>query len=253
MIAIRLPVVLGIFGLAAAFHAAPAAAEVFPGNTSGGPEWFRPEVTGNQQTGILVPYEALPFEVSVSGSYTLITTPLTGQFDIMLFLYDATFAPATPLVGYLAGEDVFINGDPEQIEFSLVSNTTYFAVTTGVIEIDADPFKLSINGPGDVEQVEPPDPSYAAGDFNEDRSVNGDDLVSWRQGFVAIGAKTHMQGDADGDLDTDGDDLLIWQRELNVTFVASPAATSVPEPSGAVLAIGSLSVGCLARRRRRPR
>jgi len=71
-------------------------------------------------------------------------------------------------------------------------------------------------------------------DFDEDGSVDGDDLARWRANF-STGA-THMQGNADGDLDVDGRDFLIWQRQLGGAPPAAPAAAaSVPEPGALAL------------------
>ena len=75
-----------------------------------------------------------------------------------------------------------------------------------------------------------------AGDFDENRQVNGADLTLWRAGFGQSGAATHMQGDADGDQDVDGADFLVWQRQAGI-FHQVPVAAGVPEPSGVVLAL----------------
>ena len=69
-------------------------------------------------------------------------------------------------------------------------------------------------------------------DFDEDGDVDDDDLTKWKLGFgTAIGA-THMQGDANGDGRVDGGDILAWQQQKN-----SPAASGVPEPAAAWLAV----------------
>jgi MYXO-CTERM domain-containing protein len=63
-----------------------------------------------------------------------------------------------------------------------------------------------------------------------------------------MGSATHWVGDADGDADADGFDFLTWQRKLGA--VSAPAATGVPEPSGAWLA-ALAALGAAGRRRRR--
>jgi hypothetical protein len=84
--------------------------------------------------------------------------------------------------------------------------------------------------------------SALAADFDDDGSVDGEDLAVWKTAFVTTPA-----GDADGDGDSDGNDFLIWQRELG-SPAASAAASAVPEPAAAWLALcGSLAV---IRRRR---
>jgi hypothetical protein len=212
-----------------------ARAEVFVGDTTDGPIWERPVVTGGESSFEFVPYAALPFSVSTSGSYTFTATPLVGDFDIVQFLYDATFAPATPLAGYLFGEDIYSLGDPEQFPFTLTSGATYYAVTTGYIGFDYGPFSLSISGPGGVTVVEPSE--FLPGDFTENHSVDAADLAAWKDGFDDPLPATHMQGDADGDLDVDGNDFLIWQRDLGRPDALTPAVAVIPEPGAATLLI----------------
>jgi len=82
-----------------------------------------------------------------------------------------------------------------------------------------------------VDAVELPAPNA---DFDEDGSVDGDDLARWRANF-STGA-THMQGNADGDGDVDGRDFLVWQRQLGGAPPATAAAAaSVPEPGALAL------------------
>ena len=241
----RLRMALAVAGLTAALMERPVAAEMFLGDTTDGPTWNSPFASGIGLTGVIVPYGALAFEVSASGSYVFTATPQSEAFDIVQFLYDETFSPSAPLDGYLQGENSQINGEAEQFSFALTSNTTYIAVTTGNTEIDYDPYVLSITGPGNVTMVEP---GFQPGDFNEDGSVDGGDLFSWREGFDDVGPKSHTQGDGDGDMDVDGDDFLIWQRQLNVSFGAAPVASAVPEPSAlAMVLVGAVR---FARRRR---
>jgi hypothetical protein len=85
------------------------------------------------------------------------------------------------------------------------------------------------------------------GDFNEDGSVDGDDLAAWQAGFGRTGDAAHGDGDADGDLDVDGADFLRWQRQLE--GAAPPDATTVPEPASAALMFSVLAVAAYANRR----
>lgn len=74
-----------------------------------------------------------------------------------------------------------------------------------------------------------------AGDFNNDGSVNGDDLAIWKEHFGASVDAAAADGDADGDQDVDGEDFLVWQRNLTGGAVAA-----IPEPaSGSILAVAS--------------
>jgi GH35 family endo-1,4-beta-xylanase len=87
-----------------------------------------------------------------------------------------------------------------------------------------------------------------AADFDNDGTVDADDLGVW-QAQQALGGSG---GDADGDMDTDGDDFLIWQRQLGlsetVPVAIDPVSMQVPEPTAAALA--ALALATLVRRRR---
>jgi hypothetical protein len=85
--------------------------------------------------------------------------------------------------------------------------------------------------------------NYNPADFNEDTFVNGADLTMWRTAF-----DVNASADADGDGDSDGSDYLIWQRQIGATS-AIAAASIVPEPGAAALAI--LSATAMLRLRRR--
>jgi hypothetical protein len=234
---------LAMAALAAAF----ANAEVFELDTTEGPIWERPQVSGTSSSGEFVPYVALPFAVSTSGAYTFTATPQTF-FDLVQFLYDTTFAPATPLLGYLTGEDILSEGGAEQFQFPLTSGATYYAVTTGYRGTEYGPYALAITGPGAVTVVEPP--AFLPGDFTENEIVDGDDLLAWKDGFGDPPPASHLQGDADGDLDVDGNDFLIWQRDLGGTVVVTPVAASIPEPSAVTLFfIATLTAGSAFRSR----
>jgi hypothetical protein len=71
-----------------------------------------------------------------------------------------------------------------------------------------------------------------AGDFDENGTVNGADLVRWRANFAT--GSTHMQGNADNDGDVDGADFLVWQRQVGLSS-ATAAATAVPEPCSSLI------------------
>ena len=85
--------------------------------------------------------------------------------------------------------------------------------------------------------------SASTADFNEDGSVDADDLVAWRGAFGST-----MAADADSDNDADGADFLAWQRQLG----GGTAMTAVPEPASLALLAPSLGFAAL-RGRVRPR
>jgi hypothetical protein len=64
--------------------------------------------------------------------------------------------------------------------------------------------------------------------------VNAGDLAEWQTGFAFAGG---MVADCDFDGDVDGADFVVWQRRLGKSASAIAAAQSVPELSGAAMAL----------------
>ncbi|MBN1854503.1 MAG: DNRLRE domain-containing protein, partial [Pirellulales bacterium] len=62
---------------------------------------------------------------------------------------------------------------------------------------------------------------HAAGDFNRDGNVDGQDLAQWDGDFGVNG-----ESDSDGDGDSDGNDFLAWQRNFGSTSPSGSAAKS---------------------------
>jgi hypothetical protein len=80
-------------------------------------------------------------------------------------------------------------------------------------------------------------------DFNQDATVNADDLVAWSDNFGASAV-----GDADGDNDSDGADFLAWQRQLgqqNEQPGAAPALAAAIAPKIAAAAPSFAIGGCI--------
>jgi hypothetical protein len=73
------------------------------------------------------------------------------------------------------------------------------------------------------------------GDFNDDGQVNAADLMDWQADFGAAGG--NMAADCDFDGDVDGADFVVWQRRLGKSASAIAAPQSVPELSGAAIAL----------------
>jgi hypothetical protein len=94
-------------------------------------------------------------------------------------------------------------------------------------------------------------PKPRFGDFNEDGSVDGQDLSFWKTNFGKTADATNQQGDADGDQDVDGADLLIWQRQVGSRFglaASQVLSAAVPEPAGEIVAIiVAVAAGCFFR------
>lgn len=75
----------------------------------------------------------------------------------------------------------------------------------------------------------------ASADFNNDGSVDGDDLLIWKNNFGRLDA-VRTNGDADGNRIVDGNDFLRWQRQVQATIQGNASHTHVPEPSALTIA-----------------
>jgi hypothetical protein len=92
------------------------------------------------------------------------------------------------------------------------------------------------------------------GDFNNDGTVDGQDLNVWKGNFGLTGLAARFLGDANLDFAVDGADFLIWQRNFGRTIVRQvpngSIATTVPECSAVVSTlIGSLGMAICRRSR----
>jgi hypothetical protein len=128
-----------------------------------------------------------------------------------------------------------------QLNSTSALNTWQFTHAQGVAPagtIEVRIFALFVDqvaGTGYVDDVQ----ALLAGDFDNDKDIDGVDLPVWRGAFGLTTA-----GDADGDNDSDGADMLLWQQALNAP-VAIPVVATVPEPTSALLlAAGLALVGC---------
>ncbi len=81
----------------------------------------------------------------------------------------------------------------------------------------------------------------ADADFDQDGDVDGSDFLAWQRGFGS--GTTLAEGDANGDGNVDELDLVAWESQFGQSnLTAQQAATSIPEPSSLLLAIGFLVV-----------
>lgn len=93
------------------------------------------------------------------------------------------------------------------------------------------------------------------GDFNNDFSVNSDDLINWHAEYGQTGGT--MTADADRDGNVDGHDFLVWQRNYGASL-AQIRTLTVPESNCSLLitfgtAIGASAASETCRRVRRVR
>jgi hypothetical protein len=83
-------------------------------------------------------------------------------------------------------------------------------------------------------------------DFDQNGIVDGADFLRWQRGQG--GAGSLATGDANGDLQVNGVDLDAWKAQFGAPPAAA-AAAAVPEPSAALLAVGTALAGATMRRR----
>ncbi len=93
------------------------------------------------------------------------------------------------------------------------------------------------------------DQMFAAGDFNKDGFVDGNDLFAWQTGYGTLSSATHLDGDADEDGDVDGTDFLIWQRGYTGPAPLASPTVAVPEPVGMTLSLISFLVTAVCTRK----
>ncbi len=73
-------------------------------------------------------------------------------------------------------------------------------------------------------------------DFDNDGDIDGQDFLSWQRGFGISSNADTTQGDANGDGAVSESDFTIWQSQYGTPSALS-AATAIPEPSTAWLAV----------------
>jgi hypothetical protein len=80
-------------------------------------------------------------------------------------------------------------------------------------------------------------------DFDSDGDTDGEDLLTWQDGFGITTGATRTDGDADNDGQVDGDDLSLWQTQYStVPPGAFAAALAVPEPGVLAIALTGMAV-----------
>jgi hypothetical protein len=85
-------------------------------------------------------------------------------------------------------------------------------------------------------------------DFNQDGTVNGDDLARWETGFGASSGAANLNGDANADQAVNGADLLAWQLQRGGAPFSPSIA--VPEAPALTLALLAATAAALISKRR---
>lgn len=162
-----------------------AANFIFSGNTTGDPTFNRPVSIGSLSgVGTAVPYDVVPFYVTVTGSYSMELLSTTSGYDPYALAY-SSFAPGSPLVGLINGDDDWTGplpmlsatgtgldasnitpGDSSNFVptgLPLTAFTQYYAVVTGFDNSDFGVYEGAIGrGPGDAIGGLVPEPSSIA-------------------------------------------------------------------------------------------
>jgi hypothetical protein len=134
--------------------------------------------------------------------------------------------------------EFYNNGDPEDLNLAidgLMEGTTTFGIALGTSTDDGAIYQLD-NFRLITEVVED------SADFDGDGDIDGNDFLTWQQGFGILADATHDQGDANLDGAVDGLDLDVWKSQFG-TAAAQTAIAAVPEPSTVMLTLVVALVG----------
>jgi hypothetical protein len=173
------------------------------------------------------------------GAYLLSIAGKTPSDGSLLLTPEGTGTDDNSLVFEASGNNWLITGvdyvtADERQNQSIPPSAQDTPFTFAFIDFDAPPV---VAPPGD----------FLEADFDEDGSVDGDDLAAWEAGF-GVGT-TKPAGDSDADGDVDGSDFLVWQRQVGTTPPAVGAVGAVPEPGALAMALGAVA-GLIGLRRR---
>ena len=113
--------------------------------------WDRPFAAGTCCSGLgPVSFSVYgPFTVDTDGDYTFNSVQ---AFDGYVFLYETSFDPLDPLVGFITGDDDGAGGigTSDLDDVALVTGTEYFFITTAFSAGDFGAYTTTITGPGAV-------------------------------------------------------------------------------------------------------
>lgn len=141
----------------------------------------------------------------------------------------ADLGPAVTLADNVADVFEFSDSQPIAPHFNLNVMVNIFA--TGLVATD------SINLTAFTQRFAQTGPTTLAGDFNNDKTVDGADFLRWQRGQSPTPLSQA--------------DLNVWRNNFGQSLLSLPAISSIPEPSTfALLSFGAITVRRSARRRR---
>ncbi|MFN9745731.1 MAG: PEP-CTERM sorting domain-containing protein [Betaproteobacteria bacterium] len=147
--------------LAAMICCGPAQAGIFTfaGDTSGAPTFHRAveDFSSLSSVGVANPYQVTEIAVSVTGSYSFLTT--SGGHDAFTFLY-SSFNPANATANGIIANDDLLGLTTSGFSASLTAGVSYFFVSTGFAPTDFGSYSTTIGGPG-LAAVVPEPATYA--------------------------------------------------------------------------------------------
>lgn len=144
----------------------------------------------------------------------------------------ADLGPAVTLADNVA--DVFEFTDAQTIAPHLNLNVTVNIFATGLETTD------SINLTAFTQRFAQTGPTTLAGDFNNDKTVDGADFLRWQRGQSPTPLSQA--------------DLNVWRNNFGQSLLSLPTVSSIPEPSTlALLSLGAIAARPNARRPRHQR
>jgi len=180
--------------------------QVFDGSTARGPLWHRPFFIGGISGLGPVVYDAMEFQVDVSGGYDIESIVPTG--NNFAYIYRGGFDPENPLenlLDYGLGNGSSWDGSPQgtsRISAMLFEGETYhLVVSQWSASQPGQPYTNTVTGPGVFIMSD----NTIPGDLNGDGVVDGADLGL----LLKLWGTDDAGADLNGDGIVDGADLGI--------------------------------------------
>ena len=187
-------------------------------------------------------FDAMPLTDQQNDTVSLWMNPGVGTLGSATGEADASQAPNGNLGSYYAAVDAFGTGPRDAssiVSFALIGHRQNVNQS---IAVDFDELRIGTTW-ADVT----PNAASINANFDGVNGVDGADFLRWQRGFTGPGRLA--DGDANGDAAVNETDYLLWKLKYGATS-AVPAGSTIPEPTGALLAAAGavLLAGRRARR-----